>query len=37
MGFIIETLLSPHMAGRATRLIARDVFSPRYSESSIEV
>ena len=26
MGFIIETLLSPHMAGRATRLIARDFF-----------
>ena len=24
MGFIIETLLSPHMAGQATRLIARD-------------
>ena len=26
MGFIIETPLSPHMAGRATRLIARDFF-----------
>ena len=26
MGFIIETPLSPHMAGRPTRLIARDVF-----------
>ena len=24
MGFIIETLLSPHMAGQATRFIARD-------------
>ena len=24
MGFIIETPLSPHMAGQATRLIARD-------------
>ena len=26
MGFIIETPLSPHMAGRATRLIVRDFF-----------
>ena len=26
MGFIIETPLSPHMAGRTTRLIARDFF-----------
>ena len=26
MGFIIETPLSPNMAGRPTRLIARDVF-----------
>ena len=26
MGFIIETPLSPHMAGQATRFIARDFF-----------
>ena len=37
MGFTIETPLSPHMAGLTTRLIARDFFSPRYGESSIEV
>ena len=37
MEFIIETPLSPHMAGPSTGLIARDFFSPRYGESSIKV
>ena len=36
MEFIIETLFSPHMAGRATGLIAR-LLSLGYAESSISL